>query len=147
VKIAAQFVLDSNILIHLVRGKEIWTRLRDTYQLLRTEPVPIISVVTLGEVRSLAYQREWGSKKLDLMEFLLGYFRVVSISDRSVIEAYARIDSHFKRRGVKYGKNDLWIAATASAMGGTLLTTDRDFDAMDPLFLHREWVDPTPVRG
>lgn len=26
------------------------------------------------------------------------------------------------------GKNDLWIAATASALDLTLLTTDRDFD-------------------
>lgn len=40
------------------------------------------------------------------------------------------------------GKNDLWIAATAAAMGATLLTTDRDFDRLAPRFLSRIWIDP-----
>ena len=41
------------------------------------------------------------------------------------------------------GKNDLWIAATAMATGATLLTTDKDFDHLDPTFLTRDWIDPT----
>lgn len=40
------------------------------------------------------------------------------------------------------GKNDLWIAAAAAATGATLLTTDGDFDWLDPLFLARHRVDP-----
>ena len=35
------------------------------------------------------------------------------------------------------GKNDLWIAAVASVTRFRLLTTDADFDHLDPLFLTR----------
>jgi hypothetical protein len=93
------------------------------------------------------YQRSWGKSKHRSVEFSLGYFTCIPIDRPKIIDRYAIIDSYFKRRGVNYGKNDLWIAATASAMGVTLLTTDRDFDAMVPLFLAREWIDPTPDRG
>lgn len=41
------------------------------------------------------------------------------------------------------GKNDLWIAATASVTGATLLTTDGDFDHLESAFLTRVWIDPT----
>ncbi len=40
------------------------------------------------------------------------------------------------------GKNDLWIAATASVMQARLLTTDKDFDKLVPQFLARDWIDP-----
>jgi predicted nucleic acid-binding protein len=33
------------------------------------------------------------------------------------------------------GKNDLWIAATAFVTKSTLLTTDDDFDHLDPQFI------------
>jgi predicted nucleic acid-binding protein len=36
----------------------------------------------------------------------------------------------------------LWIAATAHATGARLLTTDHDFDHLDPTFLARDWIDP-----
>lgn len=75
------------------------------------------------------------------MEFVLGHFPLVTIHDPPVIEAYAAIDAHFQRQGRSVGKNDLWIAATAVTTGAVLLTTDHDFDDMDPLFLTREWVN------
>ena len=40
------------------------------------------------------------------------------------------------------GKNDLWIAATASHYKLTLLTTDRDFQHLDAAFLKLEYVQP-----
>jgi tRNA(fMet)-specific endonuclease VapC len=36
------------------------------------------------------------------------------------------------------GKNDLWIAATASVLSATLLTTDKDFDHLKDVFLSLE---------
>lgn len=38
------------------------------------------------------------------------------------------------------GKNDLWIAATASVLKTKLLTTDMDFDHLDGVFLDLERV-------
>ena len=39
------------------------------------------------------------------------------------------------------GKNDLWIAATASVLDLTLLTTDKDFDHLKDVFLDLAFVD------
>jgi predicted nucleic acid-binding protein len=79
------------------------------------------------------------------MEFALGYFDEVFIDSRPLVDAYAVIDAHFQARGRPFGKNDLWIAVCAHVTGARLLTTDRDFDPMDPLFLSRDWIDPTPL--
>ena len=40
------------------------------------------------------------------------------------------------------GKNDIWIAATASVLDATLLTTDKDFDHLNNEFLNVIWLDP-----
>ena len=40
------------------------------------------------------------------------------------------------------GKNDLWIAATASVLKAILFTTDRDFDHLDGEFLEVIYIDP-----
>ena len=76
------------------------------------------------------------------MEFLLGYLSVIPVVTRKLVDHYAEMDAHLQLRGQKLGKNDLWIAATTVSLGARLLTTDRDFDALDPLFLKRDWVSP-----
>jgi tRNA(fMet)-specific endonuclease VapC len=141
----AVYLLDTNILVHLVRANRLWESIRKQYNLLAHSPTPFISVVTVGEVRSLAFQYGWGESKLQQMEFCLGYFKVITIHDPAIIERYAAIDSHFVSRGHILGKNDLWVAATAAATGVCLLTTDRDFDPLTPDFLTREWINPDAV--
>ncbi len=136
------YVLDTNILVHYVRSDRLWNKIRDEYQLLLIEPRPKISIVSSGELRSLALQFHWGQPKLDQMEFILGYFDEVPVDSRDIVDNYATIDAYFQVRGRKLGKNDLWIAATTVSLGATLLTTDRDFDELDPLFLKRDWVSP-----
>jgi tRNA(fMet)-specific endonuclease VapC len=44
--------------------------------------------------------------------------------------------------GTPVGENDTWIAATAHVTGARVLTTDTDFDSLDPTFLARDWIDP-----
>jgi tRNA(fMet)-specific endonuclease VapC len=39
------------------------------------------------------------------------------------------------------GKNDLWIAATASVLKLPLLTTDKDFLHLDSLYLDLKFID------
>jgi len=43
------------------------------------------------------------------------------------------------------GKNDLWIAATASVLEATLLTTDFDFDHLKGVFLEVAKITNQPV--
>jgi tRNA(fMet)-specific endonuclease VapC len=55
---------------------------------------------------------------------------------------YAAIDSHSESIDKPMGKNDVWIAASAHALRVCLLTTDKDFDHLQTLFITREWIDP-----
>jgi tRNA(fMet)-specific endonuclease VapC len=136
------YVLDTNILVHHVRNDRVGERVRRQYSPLVTEPRPAICVVTDGELRSLGFQLGWGQQKTTQAQFLLSYFQRLSIETEDVLQAYALIDTFSERIGRTMGKNDLWIAAVAHVAGASLLTTDKDFDHLDPLFLTRERMDP-----
>jgi tRNA(fMet)-specific endonuclease VapC len=43
------------------------------------------------------------------------------------------------------GKNDIWIAATASALNAILVTTDTDFAHLDNEFLSVSHINPTAI--
>ena len=132
------YILDTSVLIHFVRGDRTWHRIRDEYGLLVIEPKPIISIVTSGELRSLALQLDWGTKKREQLRFALGYFDQLSIDSEKIVDAYANIDHFLHQNGVSLGKNDIWIAASAVFLDAKLLTKDHDFDALDPTFLSRD---------
>lgn len=136
------YLLDTNILVHYIRDSILWRSVSSRYQPFLIDPKPTISVVTEGEVRSLALQRGWGPKKADRLEYALEYFDCETIDDRDIIRTYAVIDAYCESIGRPMGKNDLWIAATAAALNATLLTTDRDFDHLTPQFLARDWINP-----
>ena len=137
------YLIDTNVLIHYVRSDEVWDRITADRAILVIEPTPLISIVTSGELRSIAIQNEWGRVKLDRMEFLLGYLDEIPIDTRDMVDAYAMIDSYLMAIGRSMGKNDLWIAATAHLAGAELLTTDLDFDPLHDSFLTRIWIDPS----
>jgi tRNA(fMet)-specific endonuclease VapC len=136
------YLLDTNILVHQVRRDAVGERIRKIYSPLLAEPRPLISFVTEGELRSLSFQLGWGNDKTEQAHFLLTYFQRATIETEEVLQAYALIDTFSERMGRSMGKNDLWIAATAHTTGATLLTTDKDFDHLDSVFLKREWIDP-----
>ena len=52
---------------------------------------------------------------------------------RDAVPIYGRIKAVTQARGRTIGDNDLWIASTALSLGATLVTRDRDFDAVDGL--------------
>src|SRR5215203_1424648 len=55
---------------------------------------PLVSVVSKGEIYSLAMQRNWGSNKLKLLDDLLRKLPVVDINEEQIIRRYAEIDSY-----------------------------------------------------
>ena len=122
------YLLDTNILVHLIRRDPTGERIRRLYNPLLADPLPLLSVVTNGELRSLSFQFEWGTEKIEKVRYFLSYFQRVSIDSEDILKAYALIDTYSERAGHSMGKNDLWIAATAHVTGACLLTTDTDFD-------------------
>lgn len=135
--------LDSNILLHYVRQSPLAEAIEARYTLLNADPIPIISIVTEGEMRALALQLAWGAQKRRLLDDLLDYFTIIPLPFSRVVAVYAEIDDYSRRNGATMGKNDLWIAATASVTGTRLLTTDKDFDHLHGVYLERDWIDPT----
>lgn len=134
-------LLDTGILIHLVRdnwiGRSIDSRFR-----LRTGPEkPLISIITVGESLAFARKLSWGPAKAAALENLFEDLVVVDLSDE-ILELYAKVDFFLSRSGKPIEQNDMWIAATAIVSGAHLLTTDKDFDPLHSVYLERTWINP-----
>lgn len=140
-------LLDTNVLVHLARGKDAGQKLNADYQLQARPETPLISVVTVGECLAFAKKCHWGQKKEDVLKKLLRRLVVVDISRPTVLERYAELDAFAQANGFGLGKNDLWIAATASATSSHLLTTDKDFLPLNSEYVNVEYVDPETLRS
>lgn len=136
-----QLILDTNILLHLLRARNAGRAIETTYAVGQRTPRALISVVTKGELKALGYKFGWNAAQRDRLNAMLSGLLSADISHDSIQEAYARLDHASATFGVKMGKNDLWIAATAQVTGGVLLTTDRDFDHLHPSSVRVEYVD------
>jgi tRNA(fMet)-specific endonuclease VapC len=82
---------------------------------------------------------------VQILEDFFQSVRIIGISDL-LLPTYIGIDAYSQRNHPDYekypfstprnmGKNDLWIAATASLLNLKLVTTDGDFDHLDSSFL------------
>jgi tRNA(fMet)-specific endonuclease VapC len=143
------YLLDTNILVALLRQNDLGRFLGATYGLLsRVRRLPVC-VVTVGELYALANKFAWGAAKRAALTTMLGDFDVADINDPQVLTVYGDIDAWSLAHGHKMGKNDIWIAAASLVRNTTILTTDTDFDHLhDPnpgrtWRVDREWVDPT----
>ena len=135
------YLLDTNVLVHLIRWNAVGQAIDMHFGLLGALNRSVISVVTVGEMYSLARKFSWGTGKVAQLQKLLGQLVWIDINHPSVLDAYGELDECSERAGRAMGKNDVWIAATAKATGMTLLTTDGDFDHLNPLHLNRIRID------
>src|SRR5689334_14503423 len=114
------YLLDTNILLHLIRGKSTGLYIDATYQLRKQIYTPFICVVTHGEIWSLASENRWGNAKIIALEVMLSNLVTVDINADQIFEAYVGVEDASRKApggAVMMGKNDLWIAATAEATG------------------------------
>ena len=140
------FLWDTSILIHAIRRSSLFENLNDQYQLLSGTNRSFLSIVSVGEIYSIAIQRKWGTAKKNDLDQLLLNLNPLTIAKRSVVSAYAEIDAFSQGKfpskelppdltARNMGKNDLWIAATAFVIGAKLITTDEDFRHLDKTYL------------
>ena len=143
-----KLLLDTNILINFIRSQAFKKWFEATYN--RGDYTLITSVVVIGELKAFATQRKWGKKKLIQVEYLSQNLIVYPIRTQQIIDRYAEIDAFsqnkldhkpLKMSARNMGKNDLWIAATASVYDMTLLTMDKDFEHLEEYFLNLDIVD------
>ena len=141
------YLLDTNIVVHLVRGDALGRYLVQRYGFALVGYKVSVSVVTRGEAFSFGLQNQWGSAKTVRLKEWLRTFETLAIEE-DIVQAYSRLDewSRYPPAGAGFtgrrmGKNDLWIAATALYHNLPLLTTDRDFDHLAGV-LRLEYLDP-----
>lgn len=144
------YILDTNILLYWVRGQ---SKIISLLSALQTKDNRLyVSIVSAAEILSLGHKFSWGENKLLGIENLLSQLEVIMIDDVQWARAYADIDAFSQQKhptlsiplGISarnMGKNDLWIATTATLLAATLLTTDKDFTHLHGVFFDVECVE------
>ena len=148
-----KFILDTGIVLGYATAAGYAEYVERKFNLFKPPNIPMISVVSKGEIYSLAIQRRWGATKLKILDELLRKLPLVDINTEQIIRRYAEIDAYSLSKDParplpkdqtarQMGKNDLWIAATASVLKAKLLTTDHDFDHLQGVFAEVVYIDP-----
>lgn len=139
------YQFDTNIVIHYLRESEVMHRVEQMFDPFNPANEIWVCVVSLGELKSIAIQAKWGAKRLRQLESLLDMLNPIDIWAEDILSRYAEIDAFSQNKlpaqplgltARNMGKNDLWIAATASILDAQLLTTDFDFDHLNGVFLN-----------
>ncbi|HXI90742.1 MAG TPA: type II toxin-antitoxin system VapC family toxin [Blastocatellia bacterium] len=146
------FVLDTGILVGYIRGAGYAEYVERTFQASQPPNMAVVSIISKAELYSLAIQFGWGEPKKSKLEELLRKLPLADINSELIIRRYAEIDAYSQCKDPtrpnppemssrNMGKNDIWIAATASVLNATLLTTDHDFDHLNKVFLTVAYID------
>ncbi|HEX4037846.1 MAG TPA: PIN domain-containing protein [Acidobacteriaceae bacterium] len=140
----ALYLFDTNILLFLVRGKDLGSYIRQVYRLEEILRRPLISIASHGELLAIAARQMWPEKKRAALESVLDSMVTVDLNDPEILEGYVAVDQ--ANRSVPAGarqlsNNDMWIAATAKAAKAILLTSDKDFLHLHPSVCTVEYVD------
>lgn len=143
------YLFDTNIVIAFLRRNSVAQMVARILSLTDNNQI-YISIVSVGELWSIARQNTWSSEKQRQLQHILNDYIQIAVSDTELLIQYADIDAFSQNKlpgrplnttARNMGKNDLWrsavaVVATASLLGATLLTTDKDFD-----HLHNRFVD------
>lgn len=143
------YLLDSSIVIIYSRDNEVARRIEEDYELFSGNHRLGISTVSLGEIDAFVKKLQLGERRKNKIEQILQNINAFGINIEEVIDRYGDIDafSQGKLTGKKgkfsarnMGKNDIWIAATASVFNLSLITTDKDFDHLDGVYIDLEYI-------
>jgi tRNA(fMet)-specific endonuclease VapC len=148
-----RLLLDTNIVLAYLRETTFITDFVDThYDIFHHGHETLISIVSIGELESLAIRNRWGATRYSEMSRFIQKWITVDINYRPIVLRYGEIDAFSQGKlpnkplsvsARNMGKNDLWIAATASVLDAKLITTDADFGHLKTVFLD---IDQIPVR-
>ena len=148
-----RIIYDTNILLQILRDGQSSNKIQSVFDLCDAEES--ICLVTLAEIRSLSIQFRWGAIRRAKMEELLFRLVILDINVPEIIDRYVDIDCYSKGKhltrssnfsAIKMGKNDLWIAATASVYECKLLTMDLDFGHLRDEFVDVVYIAPDTFR-
>jgi tRNA(fMet)-specific endonuclease VapC len=134
---AARFLLDTNICIHIRRRRTPGVLAR----FLRLKPgEAVLSVITYGELFYGVEKSQFREQAIGQLIELAGLVPVMELPLQAG-QFYGAIRAALEARGEIIGNNDLWIAAHAKAAGLTLVTNnEREYRRIRGLKI-QNWVD------
>jgi tRNA(fMet)-specific endonuclease VapC len=139
------YVLDTNVLLALIRGKTLGSAIDTAYGLRASLQRHVVSIVSEAEILVMADKNGWGDDKRAALKRMFEQLVVIPIDGQGIVSAYVQIsaaDRNWPESPRNMGKNDIWIASTALYTSLPLLTTDKDFRFLDKKPIEVLWVDP-----
>ncbi len=144
-----RYVLDTNIIIHIIRNSTTWQYVELHFQPLENQT--FVSFASVAEVLDIAVQLGWGENKKAILKQLLAQLNIF-YDVESLISSYVEISAYSQGKNTEktltkgasaknMGKNDLWIAATAHSLQADLITTDKDFLHLDTIFFKVHYIE------
>jgi predicted nucleic acid-binding protein len=120
------FLLDTSVVLHATRANSsVAGAINAQFGLSTSRFRPAICEVTVAEL--LAFSSSWGERRKALLQTQIENTLVIPIAHPGVHQRWAEMSSALRSAGLTVGQNDIWIAATTSVAGLTLLTMDKDF--------------------
>ena len=92
-------LLDTNILLELVRDKDLGKHISSQFNLKSAVHRPLISIVTVGEIWALADWFGFGEGKRAFLKKVLATLVILDINHESVLDAYVELTEPAERRG------------------------------------------------
>ena len=141
-----KYIWDTNILLNYIRESKNFDIWNEELGFKNPNNEVYISTITVGEIYSIAHQRNWQKRRRQrLKEVLDDFSKPLPITNKRIVEMYARIDAYSQGKLVgnplpkglssrNMGKNDVWIAATANVLDLKLVTIDKDFAHLQEVY-------------
>jgi predicted nucleic acid-binding protein len=126
------YLLDTNAIGDLMRAAP---RIENWMAGLGEGDRLVTCTIVRGEVLFGIARLPLGKRRTELEETgrqFLSVFRCEPVPERAG-DIYAAVKLAHQQRGLGLDENDLWVAATALALGATLVSRDSDFESIDGL--------------
>lgn len=86
------YLLDTNILLAYLREPNTIQEFIDKkYAPLNSTNKAVISIVTIGEIKSLSIKNNWGENKIAKIEKTLEKLIISDINDEEILDRYAKL--------------------------------------------------------
>ena len=129
------YLLDTGIVLLATRQSAASKLIDAQFGLSASSFRPAICEVSVGELLAFANANHWGQPRKAMLIDRLKNSLIVPISHPGVHQRWADMHTKLQGVGVSVGQNDVWIAATASVTGLTVLSADKDFAKLRALCL------------
>jgi predicted nucleic acid-binding protein len=91
-------LLDTNVILYLLRGKAAGQWIKQTYQLDTRTERPFVSMITVGEILAVADRQKYGPGKRESLRTLLEELVIIEVKS-PIAEEYAKIQALLQERG------------------------------------------------